>query len=427
MNIKKIIFLMLTLFVWGAAGMNAQVTVGSDASPQDGAILDLSKVSDQQLGFLLPRVSLTGTSGWQLRGSSTDGAGMLVYNINPDIVDGNGVGIYLWDGVSTWQSLKSNLAAAVNVVDFTITPYSSSAVEIWDQESQVFTVSNFSPNNASYQAVTWEIATGNDVIELINPGVTGCTVKGLKPGSAQIVVTSVDGKKSKSLNIKVNEIAVTGFSLDKSKLTLNTSATPVSGTITVQNFVYSHGSGKSATVTWSIEGTKPADTNVSFNGNTYTVTPGATDTGTFTVRATIGTISQTCEVTIQSCPSGVINGGSFTRTTGTRYYTTYNASDWTSNGNLCVAPTDQSKHTVWPTNNPCPDGFRMPNLRELINIYDQWGTGSQPAGVTAMASNIYWSSTESSGSSAWLVYFVHGSSTDHPKTNTYYLRCVRSM
>jgi hypothetical protein len=352
---------------------------------------------------------------------------MLVYNINPDIADGNGVGIYLWDGVSAWQSLKSNLAAAVNVVDFTITPYSDSAVEIWDQASQTFTVSDFIPNNASYQAVTWEIATGHDVIELVNPGVTGCTVKGLKPGSAQIVVTSMDEKKSKSLNIKINEIAVTGFSLDKSTLTLNISATPVSGTITAQNFVYSNGPGSDATVTWSIEGTKPADTNVSSNGNIYTVTPGATDTGTFTVRAAVDTISQTCEVTVQSCPGGVITDGSFTRTNGTGYYADYNTGDWTSNGNLCVAPTDLVDRIAWSTDNPCPDGFRVPNIRELKNIYDLWGTGLQPAGVTAMVSGGYWSSTENSGTIAWFVYFGSGYTNYDYKTSAYSVRCVRSM
>ncbi|MDR0681559.1 MAG: fibrobacter succinogenes major paralogous domain-containing protein [Dysgonamonadaceae bacterium] len=90
---QKMIFLALTLFILNAASVNAQVNIGSDDDPHKGAVLDLSQTTN--LGLLLPQVFLTNVSDWQLDGN-TKKEGMLIYNTNDEVPDGNGKDIYVW-------------------------------------------------------------------------------------------------------------------------------------------------------------------------------------------------------------------------------------------------------------------------------------------------------------------------------------------
>ncbi|MDR1632894.1 MAG: hypothetical protein LBR97_08490 [Dysgonamonadaceae bacterium] len=111
---KKMRFLfLLFLIVSGTANLKAQVTIGSDQKSVDGVVLDLSQVPGQDLGFLLPRVSLANVTEWQLQGNPANGAGMLVYNTNPSTVGGNGIGVYIWTEAGVWATLKSNLSGAI--------------------------------------------------------------------------------------------------------------------------------------------------------------------------------------------------------------------------------------------------------------------------------------------------------------------------
>ncbi|MDR1631463.1 MAG: hypothetical protein LBR97_01010, partial [Dysgonamonadaceae bacterium] len=106
---KKVRFLfLLFLIVLGTTNLKAQVTIGSEQKPRDGAVLDLSQVNDQNLGFLLPQVWLENLTHWQLQGDSTDGVGMIVYNINPYAEGGNGMGVYIRTNAGVWEALKSN-------------------------------------------------------------------------------------------------------------------------------------------------------------------------------------------------------------------------------------------------------------------------------------------------------------------------------
>jgi uncharacterized protein (TIGR02145 family) len=91
---KKAIFWMLALWMLSAASVKAQVIIGSLEDPHGGAVLDLSQ--SKGLGLLLPRIFLTNSTEWQLSGAAEDGKGMLVYNTNEDV--GNGEGIYVWKG-----------------------------------------------------------------------------------------------------------------------------------------------------------------------------------------------------------------------------------------------------------------------------------------------------------------------------------------
>ena len=101
---KKVLFLMLFLLVLGAANVSAQVRIGGDGEPYAAAILDLnaddSNTPTENKGALaLPRVNLDDNTA-QLNGTEPI-AGMLVYNTNASMTDGDGVGVYYWDG-SQW-------------------------------------------------------------------------------------------------------------------------------------------------------------------------------------------------------------------------------------------------------------------------------------------------------------------------------------
>jgi uncharacterized protein (TIGR02145 family) len=96
LNMKqKMIYLALTLLVWSAASVKSQVLIGGNENddPHKGAVLDLSQTAN--LGLLLPQVFLTNVSDWQLDGN-TEKEGMLIYNTNDDVPNGNGKDIYVW-------------------------------------------------------------------------------------------------------------------------------------------------------------------------------------------------------------------------------------------------------------------------------------------------------------------------------------------
>jgi uncharacterized protein (TIGR02145 family) len=296
LNMKRMIFLMLMLGMLSAASMNAQVTIGSMADPHAGAVLDLSTASNR--GFLLPQVSLTGITDWSpLGGTSAGGVGMVVYNVNEAV--GNGAGVYVWSGPGDgWISLKSNFASAVKVTGFTLDP-STTPVEIWAGGSRNFSVSNFQPSTATYQGVTWQITTGDAYAEVTDMTSISCRVNGLAAGTATLRVAGIDDYFSKNITIQVNPVTVQSFLLDKSSLTLDVGSK--TGTITADNFVGSNGLTLSGvTVNWSIYGENTTGSTIASDGNTCTVTSG-TATGTFTVRASVGSITQDCEVTIDDC------------------------------------------------------------------------------------------------------------------------------
>ncbi|GHT39080.1 hypothetical protein FACS189437_01460 [Bacteroidia bacterium] len=93
---KKMMFLMLTLFLWGAANVNAQVTIGSNTEPHSGAILDLQS---DNLGLKLPNVELDDDLTQFVLPEEGDftkdnAIGMIVYNTNTNVSEG----IYAWNG-----------------------------------------------------------------------------------------------------------------------------------------------------------------------------------------------------------------------------------------------------------------------------------------------------------------------------------------
>jgi uncharacterized protein (TIGR02145 family) len=92
---KKVILLLFILFL-GTISMNAQVTIGADDAPHPGAILDLRSSK----GLKLPTVDLFNVNEFQLsdEGDVSRAVGMMVYNTYDQTVDGQGSGVYIWNG-----------------------------------------------------------------------------------------------------------------------------------------------------------------------------------------------------------------------------------------------------------------------------------------------------------------------------------------
>jgi uncharacterized protein (TIGR02145 family) len=210
-GMKKVLFLVLVyLFLLiGLRSLNAQVTIGSLEDPHGAAVLDLSKTSGRELGLLLPRVSLDDAKLWGLEPAPSIGAeGLMVYNVKDDVLHGNGVGVYVWNGnTDGWIPLKSNFSSVVKVVSFDLTP-SDVSVDIWAGGIQDFEVSNFLPAGATYQGVTWQITAGSSHAEITSTTSTTCTVRGLTEGNATLKVTGIDEHFSKSVTVQVKPVTV---------------------------------------------------------------------------------------------------------------------------------------------------------------------------------------------------------------------------
>ena len=102
-------FLLFAVCLASSANVWGQVTIGSDAEPHPGAILDLQSTDK---GLLLPCVPLKSDASWFSLsfGSETDtvavktsAAGMIVYNTAETQSD---EGIYLWNG-NEWLAVGS--------------------------------------------------------------------------------------------------------------------------------------------------------------------------------------------------------------------------------------------------------------------------------------------------------------------------------
>jgi uncharacterized protein (TIGR02145 family) len=182
---QKLFFLMLTLFVLGAANVSAQVNIGSNDNPTEGAVLDLSQVADKNLGLLLPKVELAEhATDWVLDGEPTEG--MIVYNTNADVLDG--------EGFYGWTNLKWTSDQGTAVVTIVVTLYGSSAppVEIPSIAIGYGRQLNYGviPSTASNQGVTW--SSSNPSIATVTPG---GFVTGVSSGTVTITALAKDGSE----------------------------------------------------------------------------------------------------------------------------------------------------------------------------------------------------------------------------------------
>jgi uncharacterized protein (TIGR02145 family) len=99
---KKVFFLMLTLFILSTASMNAQVRIGGLDDPNPSAVLDLNAnndavPTDNKGGLSLPRINLS--SETVLLNGTVPPNGTVVYNTGGDLNEG----IYYWTGGTSGQ------------------------------------------------------------------------------------------------------------------------------------------------------------------------------------------------------------------------------------------------------------------------------------------------------------------------------------
>ncbi|GHT52013.1 hypothetical protein FACS189440_21600 [Bacteroidia bacterium] len=295
---KQKIFLMLTLLIWSAASMNAQVNIGSTDDPQPGAILDLSQGS-QKLGLILPNVPLATVGAWQLAGTGVEGT--VVYNTNENLLDAAGSkigkGIFVWIG-NGWQAAKSGAGSPL-ALGFNLTP-ATDVVPAFVGGTIEFTASDFLPAGAA-PGVNWVIPSGSASIAAIQSStVTTCIVEGLSVGQATLAVTSLDGNVEKLVTIDVQEVTVTGFDLDKD--VLNLEAGGATGTVTASAFTFSDGQSHPApAVSWVTNGDVKGSLE-NKQDDTYTVTPGNA-AASWTVEASAGGITKPVFTVNVTCPT----------------------------------------------------------------------------------------------------------------------------
>ncbi|MDR1631269.1 MAG: fibrobacter succinogenes major paralogous domain-containing protein [Dysgonamonadaceae bacterium] len=118
---KKTIYLMLFLFVFGTVILDAQVRIGGDIAPHGSAALDLNADDKDEPanfgGFLLPRIRLTDVK--QPLNSVNPLNGAIVWNTNDDFYLGKGV--YVW-GDSVWVPIQRTLIGNSTYQSVTTTP-----------------------------------------------------------------------------------------------------------------------------------------------------------------------------------------------------------------------------------------------------------------------------------------------------------------
>jgi hypothetical protein len=203
---KRTLYLFLLLFVVNATNISAQVNIGSLDNPHAGAVLDLSKAKGDNLGLLLPKVYLRDIADFQLPvdGTSTSGnaMGMMVFNTNAKTTNGNGTGIYVWDG-SAWKSLTSFSFSnsSDKVTSFYLIP-SDSVIMIRLGNALTFTLDQVFPKDA-IKGVTWNITGGGNTIAIDGSTSTNCTIKANAIGGAELTVSSVDNNAVEKIRIIV--------------------------------------------------------------------------------------------------------------------------------------------------------------------------------------------------------------------------------
>jgi hypothetical protein len=197
---RKMIYLMLTLWIWSAASANAQVLIGGAVTdtPRDGAILDL-KSSTQ--GLVLPGVELKNIGEFQL--SDTPVEGMTVYNNSETTTNGSGKGIYVWNQ-DLW--LFAGYYSGPLVIPVTGVSVTSPANVLLSGATMQFTAT-VAPESATNKAVFWDVVQGTGTGTITQEGLFTAEA----PGSVQIRATSAENAAIKGTkNITVTATATDG-------------------------------------------------------------------------------------------------------------------------------------------------------------------------------------------------------------------------
>ena len=88
--------------------VHAQVKIGNNSTSINSAsILELETTNK---GLVFPRVSLTSVSSSSPL-PATLLTGTVIYNTNASVTNGNGVGLYYWNG-SSWTIVTPNISSS---------------------------------------------------------------------------------------------------------------------------------------------------------------------------------------------------------------------------------------------------------------------------------------------------------------------------
>jgi Bacterial surface proteins containing Ig-like domains len=211
---KKIIYLTLALTLLNTMGMRAQVMIGEDKDPHSGAMLELR--ADTK-GLLLPRVALQDVSVFTLDEVGTDTAttanGMVVYNTNPDIIGGKGIGTYVWDGVKWMLIGETDVSPAIVYV----TGITISGPTIVDVGSTIELTVSVKPDNASNKNVIWTVS--NNLPSETGRGAATISpmsgrLTGTQPGIVYVYATATDGGGAQDVyEVMVMAVPVTSIDI----------------------------------------------------------------------------------------------------------------------------------------------------------------------------------------------------------------------
>ncbi len=111
----KVLIPFLTFFLFFSLATKAQVTIGSENDPAEGALLDLKQNADgsSTKGLMYPRVALTSkTALTPMTGTPSAHAGLVVYNTTAsgDFTPG----LHIWSGTE-WMRLVANSIVAPSI------------------------------------------------------------------------------------------------------------------------------------------------------------------------------------------------------------------------------------------------------------------------------------------------------------------------
>ncbi|GHT54054.1 hypothetical protein FACS189451_00980 [Bacteroidia bacterium] len=117
-KMKKMLFLMLFLLIFGAASVNSQVRIGGNGVPNGAAVLDLNATDATNTGtkgLALPRVSLASNTA-QITSGTANLNGMLVYNTGGSL----SIGVYYWNGTN-WLKVTNSPVGTTDIADGAVT------------------------------------------------------------------------------------------------------------------------------------------------------------------------------------------------------------------------------------------------------------------------------------------------------------------
>jgi uncharacterized protein YjdB len=201
---QKLFFLMLTLIMLSVASVQAQVTIGADATPHSAAVLDLQS----NLGLKLPTVALNDVTVFQLLEEGNENiataTGITVYNSNDATTGGSGKGIYVWEGKWVFTARSAPVDVPVTKIDITSAEYATE-LNASGAGSTLQLTATVAPDNASNKTLRWT--------QVYNPATTAGKVTvdenglvtGVKAGTVTVRATATDDSGaygSLTLNVK---------------------------------------------------------------------------------------------------------------------------------------------------------------------------------------------------------------------------------